>query len=104
MIRKAFVMSLHSGMEEEYERRHNPIWPELEQVLKDHRVSNYSIFLHHETNQLFGYAEIENEEQWSTIADTPICKEWWSHMKDLMAVNPDNSPVSLELREVFHID
>jgi len=103
MIRKAFVMYLHSGFEEEYERRHNPILPDLEQVLKTHGVSNYSIFLHPDTNQLFGYAEIEDEEQWSAIADTPICKEWWSYMKNLMAVNDDNSPQSLSLREVFHM-
>jgi L-rhamnose mutarotase len=29
-IRKAFVMSVNAGAEEEYEKRHNPIWPELE--------------------------------------------------------------------------
>ena len=50
-IRKAFVMSVHAGAEEEYEKRHNPIWPELEKVLKDHGVSNYSIFLHPETHR-----------------------------------------------------
>jgi hypothetical protein len=61
-IRKAFIMSVNAGAEAEYEKRHNPIWPELEKVLKDHGVSNYSIFLHAETHQLFGYAEIESEE------------------------------------------
>ena len=35
MKRKAFVMSVNAGMEEEYERRHSPIWPELESMLKD---------------------------------------------------------------------
>jgi L-rhamnose mutarotase len=43
-IRQAFVVSVHAGAEEEYENRHNPIWPELEKVLKDHGFSNYSIF------------------------------------------------------------
>ncbi|MEX1045074.1 MAG: L-rhamnose mutarotase [Chthoniobacterales bacterium] len=61
--RKAFVMSVNAGAEQEYEKRHNPIWPELKKVLKEHGVSNYSIFLHLETRQLFGYAEIESEEQ-----------------------------------------
>ncbi len=56
-------MSVNAGAGEEYERRHNPIWPELEKVLKDYGVSNYSIFLHPETRQLFGYAEIHSEEQ-----------------------------------------
>ena len=97
-------MALHAGQRGEYEHRHNPIWPELESVLKEHGVSNYSIFLHEETHQLFGYAEIESEEQWAAIANTPICRKWWDHMSDLMATNPDNSPESTELAEVFHID
>ena len=104
MIRKAFVMSVNAGQEAEYERRHRPIWPELEQTLKAHGVHNYSIFLHPETRQLFGVVEIESEARWNAIAQTPICRKWWTHMKDLMPSNPDHSPKSLELREVFHID
>jgi L-rhamnose mutarotase len=104
MIRKAFVMSVRAGAEAEYERRHRPIWPELEQVLRDHGVRNYSIFLHEETRRLFGYAEIEDEEKWAAIAGNPVCQKWWAYMQELMPSNPDNSPVSIGLREVFHID
>lgn len=104
MIRKAFVMSVNAGCEAEYEKRHRPIWQDLEQTLKDHGVHNYSIFLHPETRQLFGYAEIEDEARWAAIADTAICKKWWAYMKDLMPRNPDNSPIAEDLREVFHID
>ncbi len=104
MIRKAFVMSIHPGQEAEYERRHNPIWGELENVLIGHGVHNYSIFLHPETRQLFAYAEIEDEATWESIAATPECRKWWEHMADLMPVHPDNSPVSTPLREVFHLD
>ena len=104
MMRKAFVMSVHPGEEEEYERRHSPIWAELEQTLRDHGVRSYSIFLHPETRQLFGFAEVESEELWDSIANTPICRKWWVHMSDIMPANPDHSPVSVSLREVFHID
>lgn len=104
MIRKAFVMSVHPDQHAEYERRHNPIWSELEKLLKEHGVRNYSIFLHPETHQLFAYAEIESEERWAKIARTDVCKRWWSYMKDTMPSNPDNSPVSQHLREVFHLD
>ena len=103
MIRKAFVMSVNEGSEEEYELRHSPIWPELQEVLKQHGVHNYSIFLHPETRQLFGYVEIEDEARWAAIASTPICAKWWAHMGDIMPSNPDNSPVSRELKEVFHL-
>jgi L-rhamnose mutarotase len=103
MIRKAFVMSVNAGSEEEYERRHSPIWPELEQVLKEHGAHNYSIFLHPETRQLFGYVEIEDEARWNAIAQTPACQRWWIHMGDIMPSNPDHSPVATELRPVFHL-
>lgn len=104
MIRKAFIMSVHPGSEVEYERRHNPIWPELETVLKAHGVHTYSIFLDASTRTLFAYAEIEDEARWAAIAATPECQRWWKHMSDVMPGNPDNRPVSRDLREVFHLD
>lgn len=104
MIRKAFVMSVNPDSHVEYERRHNPIWQELQDVLHEHGVSNYSIFLEKDTNKLFGYAEIESEEKWQAIASTEVCRRWWAFMKDVMPSNPDNSPVSIELKEVFHLD
>jgi len=104
MIRKAFLMSVNPGSEDEYIRRHRPIWEDLHAVLKGHGVANYSIFLDAKTHQLFGYAEIESEEKWRAIAETEPCRRWWTFMKDLMPTNEDNSPVSTDLREVFHID
>jgi L-rhamnose mutarotase len=97
-------MSVHAGQEQEYERRHNPIWQELEETLKAHGVRSYSIFLLPETRQLFAYAELEDEAQWNAIAQAEVCKRWWKYMVPMMPTNPDNSPVSTELREVFHIE
>jgi L-rhamnose mutarotase len=105
MIRKAFSMTLKPGTWIEYEKRPNPIWPELEEVLKSHGVHNYSIFLDRGSNRrLFAYVEIESEERWRQIAQTEPCQRWWAHMKDLMLTNEDNSPVTAELQEVFHLD
>ena len=104
MIRKAFVMSVDPAKHREYEQRHNPVWPEMLAMLSRHGVRNYSIFLHRETSQLFGYAEIESEERWQAIARTPECGKWWAFMHDIMPSNPDHSPKSADLREVFHLD
>ncbi|MGH7995733.1 MAG: L-rhamnose mutarotase [Opitutaceae bacterium] len=104
MIRKAFLMSVNPGREAEYERRHRPIPMELERVLKAHGASNYSIFLHPQTRQLFGYVEIEDEERWAAVAASPACRRWWGYMGEVMPSNPDHSPVSAALREVFHLD
>ena len=102
-IRKAFLLKIKLGAEEEYARRHNPIWPELEATLREHGVSNYSIHFNPETNDLFGYAEIESEERWNAIAQTDVCQRWWAHMADIMATNPDKSPSSAPLVECFHM-
>ena len=104
MIRKAFRMAVNGGAEAEYERRHNPIWQELEQVLADHGVRTYSIFLDPATNDLFGYVEVDSDEQWGRIAETDACQRWWRHMRDLMPTNTDDSPVSRDLCEVFHTE
>ena len=104
MIRKAFRMSVHAGRESEYEQRHSPIWSELADVLTAHGAHRYSIFLDESDGSLFGYAEIEDEGRWNAIAETPVCRRWWTHMSDIMPVNDDDSPRSVVLREVFHLD
>ena len=104
MPRIAFRMSIAPGREAEYERRHSPIWPELEAVLLEHGVQTYSIFLDPVTNDLFAYAEVASPERWQAIAATDVCRRWWRSMRELMPSNPDDSPVARELKEVFHIE
>ena len=104
MIRLAFVMTVHPDKHAEYETRHNPIWPEMEQTLKSHGVHNYSIFLHESTHQLFAYAEVESEERWNAIAETEVCRRWWASMQELMPSNPDDSPLSATLKPVFYLE
>ena len=104
MIRKAFRMTVHPGLEAEYERRHRPIWPELEAVLKAHGAHDYSIFLDDRDGSLFAYVEVEDEARWDAIAQTDVCRRWWTHMREMMPTNPDGSPQSVALREVFHLD
>jgi rhamnose transport system ATP-binding protein len=94
-------MSVNPGHEQEYARRHNPIWRELEETLVAHGVRSYSIYLDPSTRDLFAYAEIENEERWQAIARTDVCRRWWKHMREIMPSNADDSPVSTPLTEVF---
>lgn len=102
-IRKGFRMKVHPGREVEYERRHRPIWSELEAVLKEDGVSNYSIFLDPATQDLFAYVEIEDQERWNAIANTEVCRRWWRHMSEIMPSAADHSPLSTELKEVFRL-
>ncbi|MCX7715646.1 MAG: L-rhamnose mutarotase [Clostridia bacterium] len=104
MIRKSFKMKLYEGMAAEYEKRHNELWPEMKNMIHEYGGSNYSIFLDEETHVLYGYIELEDEERWKQTAQTEICKKWWAFMADIMETNPDNSPVSVDLKPVFHLD
>lgn len=104
MIRKAFVMQVNPDKHEEYEKRHNPIWDELAQTLKQHGSHHYSIFLDKQRHLLFGYVEIESEARWAAVAQTDVCQKWWQYIADVMPSNPDNSPVSSDLKSVFYLD
>ena len=104
MIHNSFKMHLYEGMAEEYERRHNLLWPEMKDMIHEYGGHNYSIFLDSETNVLYGYIEIEDEDKWAESADTAINRKWWDYMADIMDTNPDNSPVSVDLKPVFHLD
>lgn len=97
-------MKLYPGFEKEYEKRHNQLWPEMRDMIHEYGGRNYSIFLDQETLTLFGYLEIEDEEKWNASAQTAICRKWWDYMADIMETNPDNSPVSVDLQPVFHLD
>lgn len=104
MVRKAFRMRVNEGAAEEYERRHRSIWKELEETLLAHGVLTYSIYLDADTHDLFGYVEVDSEEGWARVARTEVCQRWWRHMRNVMPANTDASPVSRDLREVFHIE
>ena len=101
---KGFKMKLYEGQEAEYEKRHNQLWPEMKDMIHEYGGKNYTIFLDKETLTLFGYIEIEDEERWAKGADTAINRKWWDFMADIMETNPDNSPVAVDLHEVFHLD
>lgn len=104
MRREAFKMYLKDGYEVEYEKRHNEIWPELKQLLKENGVSDYTIFWDKQTNELFGYQLVSGEGSSQDMGETPIVQKWWAYMADIMETNPDNSPVTIPLKEVFHMD
>lgn len=104
MKRYAFKMYLKPGFEAEYERRHKAIWPELRKLLKDAGVFDYSIFWDKETNLLFAVQKVEGDSGSQDLGTNPIVKKWWDYMADIMEVNPDNSPVSVPLKDVFYME
>jgi L-rhamnose mutarotase len=104
MKRFAFKMKLKPGYTDEYKKRHDALWPELKTLIKSTGVSDYSIYLDEETNTLFGVQKIAGESGSQDLGSDPIVQKWWSYMADIMETNQDNSPVTIPLKEVFHLD
>lgn len=104
MKRIAQVMYLHANCYDEYQKRHQHLFPEMQQALKNAGARNYSIFLNRENGQLFAYLEVDDVATYQKIAYTAAAQKWWKYMAPLMETNTDKSPVTLDLDEVFHLD
>ena len=99
----AFKMQLFKGFEAEYKKRHDELWPELKQLLKATGISEYSIFLDDTSNSLFVFLKVEDPKTLDNLPAHPVMQRWWKYMGDIMESNPDNSPVSIPLKEVFYL-
>lgn len=97
-------MFLKPGCEKEYEKRHNEIWPELKVLLKNSGVSDYTIYWDKDTNILFAHQTVSEGSGSQDLGTFEIVKKWWSYMADIMETNPDNSPISIPLQEVFYLE
>ena len=102
--RIAFRMNLNPGQAAEYEKRHDEIFPELTQALRDAGVSDYTIWHDPESNALFGILTRTDDHNMDKLPDTAIMKRWWAHMRDIMESRPNNSPVDVPLLRVFHME
>ena len=103
MTRVAFKMQLFPGKKAEYKKRHDEIWPGLVALLKETGITDYAIFLDENTNSLFGCLKIEDPAWLNNLPAHPVMQKWWAYMGDIMESNPDNSPVSIPLEEVFYL-
>jgi L-rhamnose mutarotase len=99
----AFKMKLNPGMKAEYRKRHDAIWPELEALLREAGISDYSIHLDEETNALFGVLWRSDGHKMDALPNHPVMRRWWAHMADIMETKPDNEPVVVPLETVFHM-
>jgi L-rhamnose mutarotase len=103
MARVAFKMKLFKGYEKEYQKRHDDLWPDLQKLLKETGIHEYSIFLDETTNNLFGFLKMDDPKNLDNLPSHPVMQRWWKYMGDIMESNPDNSPVSIPLKEVFYL-
>ena len=104
MKRVAFTMKLMLGMKDEYKKRHDEIWPELSELLRNSGISDYSIYLDENTNTLFASQKVSGDGGSQDLGTLPILQKWWAYMADIMETNPDNSPVMQMMDEVFYME
>lgn len=104
MQKYAFKMKLNPGQKDEYKRRHDAIWPELVDLLRLAGVRDYSIHLDEETHTLFGVLWRTDDHRMDQLPAHEVMQRWWAYMADLMATNPDRSPVAVPLETVFHME
>lgn len=104
MQRFAFKMKLKPGFKEEYRKRHDEIWPELAELIRSTGVYDYSIFLDEATNTLFAVQKQGGVASSQDLGNNPVVQKWWAYMADIMETNPDHSPVTIPLEEVFYLE
>lgn len=103
MQKYAFRMRLNAGAEDEYRRRHDAIWPELVDLLRQAGIRDYSIHLDPDTRILFGVLWRTDDHGMEGLPTSPIMRRWWDHMADLMETHPDGAPVATPLVPMFHM-
>ncbi len=103
MKTRAFRMQLKAGFEEEYRRRHDLIWPELADALRDAGVFDYSIFLDEQTLSLFAVLKLRDGDTSADLPEHPVVQRWWASMAPLMETEPGNRPCEWPLTQVFHL-
>lgn len=104
MEKYAWKAILKEGKKDEYIRRHDEIWPELVEVLKNAGIENYSIWL--VGNELFGYYECSKGIAFAgkTQAESPVVDKWNEFMKDVMDMPIDEKTGAQPLLEqVFEL-
>ena len=80
------------------------IRPELEKLIKDAGISDYSIYLDERTHTLFATLKLSDDHTSAQLPDNPLQQKWWAYMSDIMDTNPDKSPWCATLPEMFHLD
>lgn len=104
MERYAWKATVLPGMLEEYIRRHDNIWPEMKQVLKDAGIRNYTIW--NVGSSLFGYYECDDIQYAARVqAESPVVDKWNVYMKDVMVLEMDPETGAQPLmQQVFFFD
>ena len=98
-------MQLKVGCEGQYLQRHQQIWPELTQLLKNYSIVNYQIYLQPQSLQLFASFEAPADFDQAGLKKEPLMQKWWASMAPYMLTKAaSNEPQSIALTEMFFLN
>jgi len=98
MQRRALILMVKEGKEEEYRHAHANVWPELIQAAREAGLRNHSTFISGRT--VIAYLEAEDvEEAFSRLLKKDVKRRWDKAMSELLEAT--DTPY---FEEVFHSD
>jgi len=102
--RLCYTFELVPGMEEEYERRHADVWPELLSALKESGFSNYSLF--RRGTEVIAYAECEPtvEAAIAQLERHDVNARWSAYIRSIMTRAVDEQGRFFTVQEIWHLD
>ncbi len=96
----AFCLRLRPGSEAEYRRRHDALWPEMQQALLGAGLLHYEIHLEPGSGLLFAFMVRRIDHSMDTLPDNPAWQRWQRHMADLL-VQDNGLPMRVPLQRMF---
>ncbi len=104
MKRVGFKMKIYAGKADEYRRRHDEIWPELNELLRSSGISDYTIFLDEESLELFAVQNLADDHTTDDLSENPLIQKWCEYMADIVLMDADGNPIVTPLSEMYHLD
>ena len=104
MEKYAWKATVKEGCMEEYIRRHDNLPREMQELLREAGICNYTIW--NVGNELFGYYECDSVAEAARVqAQSEVVDRWNEYMKDvmLMELDPETGAQPL-MRQVFFFD
>jgi len=104
MERLCFLIELEPGTEQEYERRHDELWPEMHAALKAAGYRNYSLFRRGST--VIGYAECVPDVAavLAAMDAAPVTPPWNESFQGIIRRITDDAGDLIRAAEVWHLD
>jgi L-rhamnose mutarotase len=104
MERFCFTFRLRPGMADEYQRRHDEIWPELVDALRAAGIANYTLF--RRDDQVIAYCECDPDAEtaFGRVGATDVNRRWSEWFEDTIETLTDADGNLFQAHEVWHLD